>query len=285
MPRRSRSAVVIVAVGILPALIGGPIFAAVFTAIAIAAYYEFIVMCGQVDSALTKIGYVSIVGFASMPLLTESTGAFAAVLVFALFAPLIRALSMPIESSRLQEWAITATGTLYLGVVTFAAITLRMHEGASDRVWVNDVSDFLSPASRQTGAGLGWFLFVLLVIWLSDTFAYLIGWQLGRNKLIPHISPNKTVEGAIGGLTAAAITGAVCAWAFGMGIHPAVGFGLGAIVSIAGMFGDLVESMLKRQAGVKDSGSFIPGHGGMLDRIDALIFGLLVTWIALPWLT
>jgi phosphatidate cytidylyltransferase len=283
--QRSKSAVVIVLVGIVPAILGGPIFAAVFTAIALAAYYEFIAMCGYAESPLARIGYLSIIGFASVPLLTDSRSAFTGVLLFGLVAPLIRSLGQPVSSDHLQEWAISAAGTLYLGLPAFAAITLRLHEGVADQNWVNGMADFLTSGSRQTGVGLGLFLFVLLVIWLSDTFAYLIGKQFGRNKLIPHISPNKTVEGAIGGLTAAAITGAICAWAFGLPIHPAAGFGFGAAIAVGGMLGDLTESMLKRQVGVKDSGNLIPGHGGVFDRIDALVFGLLIGWVLLPWLT
>jgi phosphatidate cytidylyltransferase len=283
--QRSKSAVVIVLVGIVPAVLGGPIFAAVFAAIMLAAYFEFIVMCGLGESSLARIGYISIVAFASVPLLTGNVAAFHAVLIFALFAPLIWSLTMPIDSTRLAEWAVTAGSTLYLGIPAFAGIDLRQNEGNSTLSWVNDIADLINPDTSVTAAGLGWFLFALLVIWLSDTCAYLVGKQFGRNKLIPHISPNKTIEGAIGGLVAAALTGMLCTWVFGMDIHPATGFGLGAAVAVAGMLGDLVESMIKRQVGAKDSGTLIPGHGGIFDRIDGLIFGVLTVWIAVPWLT
>jgi phosphatidate cytidylyltransferase len=283
--QRSKSAVVIVLVGIVPAILGGPIFAAVFAAIMVAAYFEFITMCGLGDSMVARIGYVSIVAFASVPLLTGNVAAFQAVLVFALFAPLAWSLREPIDSSRLTEWAVTAGSSLYLGLPAFAGIDLRQQEGNASQSWVNDIADLINPDTSITAAGLGWFLFALLVIWLSDTCAYLVGKQFGRNKLIPHISPNKTIEGAIGGLVAAALTGMFCAWFFGMDIHPATGFGLGAAVSVAGMLGDLIESMIKRQVGAKDSGTLIPGHGGIFDRIDALIFGVLIVWIAVPWLT
>jgi phosphatidate cytidylyltransferase len=282
--QRSKSAIVIVLVGIIPAILGGPIFAAAFTAIGLAAYYEFLAMCGIADTPVGRVGYLSIVAFASVALLTRDPAAISGVLAFGVFAPLIRALLLPVSADNLVEWALTAAGTMYLGLPVFAAISLRQHEGLSGMQWVNDLADMLNPGDTPTGAGMGWFLFVLLVIWLSDTFAYLVGKQFGRNKLIPHISPNKTVEGAIGGLTAAAITGALCAWAFGMDLHPAAGFGLAAAIAVAGMLGDLAESLIKRQVGVKDSGNLIPGHGGIFDRIDALIFGLVIAWIALPWL-
>jgi phosphatidate cytidylyltransferase len=283
--QRSKSAVVIVVVGIVPAVLGGPIFSAVFAAIMLAAYFEFITMCGFNDSNLAKIGYVSIVAFASIPLLTDNVAAFHLILIFALLSPLIRTLAKPIDASHLEEWAVTAGAALFLGLPTFAGIDLRLREGTSTQTWVNDLADLINPDTTVTGAGLGWFLFALLVIWLSDTFAYLVGKQLGRNKLIPHISPNKTVEGAIGGLVAAALTGTFCVWFFGMDIHPATGFGLGTAVAVAGMLGDLIESMIKRQVGAKDSGTLIPGHGGIFDRVDGLVFGVLTVWIAVPWLT
>jgi phosphatidate cytidylyltransferase len=283
--QRSQSSIFIVIIGIVPAILGGPIFAAVFTGIMIAAYYEFIAMCGLAESPLAKIGYISILAFASIALLTDSTSAFNAALAFAIIAPLARAILEPIDASLLNEWAIAAGATLYLGLPAFAAITLRGTEGSSSRQWLNDISDWINPENTVTASGLGWFLFALLVIWLSDTFAYLIGRQFGRTKLIPHVSPNKTVEGAIGGLVAAALTGMLCVWLFGLDIHIAAGFGLGAAVAVAGMLGDLIESMIKRQVGVKDSGSLIPGHGGIFDRVDGLVFGLLVVWIAVPWIT
>jgi phosphatidate cytidylyltransferase len=114
---------------------------------------------------------------------------------------------------------------------------------------------------------LGYFL----LIWSSDTFAYLSGRALGRTKLFPSVSPKKTWEGSIGG--------AVCtlgvAWLlhYCWGIFPLVEWlGLAAIIIIFGTWGDLIESMLKRNLGIKDSGNILPGHGGILDRFDSLLY-------------
>lgn len=282
MLQRSRSATFVVIAGIVPAILGGPIFAAAFTAIMLATFHEFISMCGFDTSPLARFGYMAIVAFGATPLLTNNAALFRAVLAFAALAPLVRALLLPVDFNRLSEWAIVSGGALYMGLPTFAAIDLRLHTGASSQAWVNDLADILNPNSVQTGAGLGLFLFALLVIWLSDTFAYLVGRQIGRTKLIPHISPNKTVEGALGGLTAASVTGFLCVSFLGMEISPAAGFALGAAVAIVGMVGDLVESMIKRQVGVKDSGTLIPGHGGVFDRVDALMYGVLTVWITVP---
>lgn len=119
-----------------------------------------------------------------------------------------------------------------------------------------------------------WMIYVAGVVWLGDTGAYFAGKALGRHKLHPQVSPNKTWEGAIGGLLGSALGG----WALvvildlPLATLPAIVFALigGAIAQV----GDLVESLLKRSFGVKDSGTLLPGHGGLLDRIDALIFAL-----------
>ena len=113
-------------------------------------------------------------------------------------------------------------------------------------------------------------LTLVLVVWGYDTGAYLTGRTIGRNKLVTHISPSKTVEGLLGGLVAATVAAGVGAALIGLEPwHPLI---LGPLVGLAAQAGDLAESMLKRAAGRKDSGFIIPGHGGMLDRIDSFLF-------------
>jgi phosphatidate cytidylyltransferase len=132
----------------------------------------------------------------------------------------------------------------------------------------------LAPA----GAG-GWRIVLLLaIIMVSDTFAFFVGHAWGRRRLAPSVSPGKTVEGAFGGL----VGGVVAA----LGVHylglPTLpvshAVGLGVLVAALGIVGDLDESLLKRWAGVKDSGALFPGHGGMLDRLDSLLFGAPVLY-------
>jgi phosphatidate cytidylyltransferase len=279
---RSRSAIFVVAIGLIPAILGGPIFAAVFTAIMLAAFYEFVTMCGLEGGATTRLGYLAIVAFGAVPLLTDNDIAFRAVLALSIVAPVVRLLLLPVQYDHLIQWAIVGGATLMFGLPAYAAVDLRLQEGYSQAGWINDVADILPNRGDATGIGLGLFLFPLLVIWISDTFAYLVGRQIGRTKLIPHISPNKTVEGALGGLTAATVTGWLCVQLLGLDISTAAGFGLGAAVSLAGQAGDLVESMIKRMVNVKDSGNLIPGHGGVYDRVDALVFGILTVWVLFP---
>lgn len=115
----------------------------------------------------------------------------------------------------------------------------------------------------------------LLIVWATDSGAYLVGTQYGRRKLLPAVSPNKTVEGSLGGIAAAVLVAAVYMLFRRQAALPysfLTMLILTAVFSVAGQFGDLVESAIKRHFGVKDSGKFIPGHGGVLDRFDSLLF-------------
>ena len=157
---------------------------------------------------------------------------------------------------------------------------------------------------RQQWAGAFYLLYLLLVVWAGDIFAYFIGRSLGRHLMAPRISPKKTWEGAVASLVASlAIGGALFYYAapisttllqWGLIQRSGGMFGLEkpallpillltAALNIAAQLGDLVESLIKRGAGVKDSGAILPGHGGMLDRIDALLFAAPVLWLWAAW--
>ncbi len=126
-----------------------------------------------------------------------------------------------------------------------------------------------------------WLLFLLLaVVWLGDSAAYYVGTRFGRHRLAPVVSPNKSWEGALASLAAAVV--AAAAWsAWRGGSVDVLLVGLAVVTSAAAQIGDLVESMLKRGAGVKDSGALLPGHGGFFDRLDALLFAAPVWWLLL----
>ena len=121
---------------------------------------------------------------------------------------------------------------------------------------------------------------IFVLIWVNDSFAYLVGSWLGRRKLFPSVSPKKTVEGAVGGLVFAILTAYFLA-----GFEPILSviqwIILAVVIVVGGSLGDLLESKLKRVAGVKDSGAILPGHGGMLDRLDSLIFAAPMAYLSL----
>jgi phosphatidate cytidylyltransferase len=125
-------------------------------------------------------------------------------------------------------------------------------------------------------------LFTLVVVWIGDSAAYFVGHAFGRLKMSPHLSPNKTWEGAGANLLGALLVAAV--FAYWMKFPPAHMLAMAALGSVAGQVGDVFESAFKRSAGVKDSGTLLPGHGGMLDRIDALIFAAPAVWYYFQWL-
>ena len=121
------------------------------------------------------------------------------------------------------------------------------------------------------GRGMAPVFLLYSLIWLGDTAAYFVGLAMGRRALNPRVSPGKTWEGALAALGASVLAGAVLGAAAVPWLGPARGAALGLVASVAGQLGDLIESLLKRDLGVKDSGSWIPGHGGALDRFDSLL--------------
>jgi phosphatidate cytidylyltransferase len=122
---------------------------------------------------------------------------------------------------------------------------------------------------------------LMLVTWATDIFAYFAGRSIGGPKLAPRISPNKTWAGLIGGMAGAAAVGAVAAWLFGLSEEVPAFLWLGAPMGLLAQLGDLYESSVKRRRGVKDSGTLLPGHGGVLDRLDGLLPVILATFLIL----
>jgi phosphatidate cytidylyltransferase len=159
----------------------------------------------------------------------------------------------------LAVWMATAFGALYVGQL-----------GALVRI--GQVAPSLPTAAPafQLGAARGWILLVILLVWFFDTGAYFLGTALGKRKFLSHLSPSKSYWGVFGGLAASTAVAVAGMWALGQ--PPVLGLVLGPLVGVAAQAGDLAESMLKRAAGAKDSSDLIPGHGGILDRVDSFIF-------------
>jgi phosphatidate cytidylyltransferase len=144
-------------------------------------------------------------------------------------------------------------------------------------LWQLDAAVAGSTQVAQLGAERAWILLVILLVWAFDTGAYCVGVALGKRKFLAHISPSKSYWGLFGGLVAATAVAVAGLWQLGQ--PPVMGLLLGPLVGAAAQAGDLAESMLKRAAGAKDSGGLIPGHGGMLDRVDSFIFAAPVAAI------
>jgi phosphatidate cytidylyltransferase len=170
------------------------------------------------------------------------------------------ALSRPEEMNKsLASVAATVFGVVYVALLAGFLVGVRVMPDALANATIPHLSSKLLT------------MFFAMVM-MTDTGAYYTGRSIGRHKLAPRISPGKTIEGAVGGFITAIITGPLCRLIFFPEIpllHAAL---LGAAIGVIGQIGDLAESMLKRGADVKDSGTLLPGHGGMLDRVDSILF-------------
>jgi phosphatidate cytidylyltransferase len=240
-------------------------------------------------SGLTPLNDVGIVIAGLIPLFARVVTPGAAVGPLSLIVVvllLLLALSIwmrGVDGKPLSAVAVTAFGAAYTGGMLSFGYAIRYHEYA------------FSPASLSLGgrafsvpSGGLLLLLPVLLTWASDIGAYAVGRTMGRHKLIPSVSPGKTIEGSIGGLVASMLL----AWGYTQWVlHPAshlafraapIGvLAFGALVSVAAQVGDLAESLLKREAGIKDSSHIIPGHGGILDRFDSLLFVLPISYVVL----
>jgi phosphatidate cytidylyltransferase len=178
-------------------------------------------------------------------------------------------------SDGFRAWLGTSFAALYAGLLGFAyAIVLIVPFEAPPAV--------NSPLSGLFDAGRTWLLVLVLTVWALDSAAYLFGRYYPRGRFMNHISPNKTWSGALGGTVVAIAVATALVWATGNSL--VLGVVVGGVVAFAAQVGDLAESMLKRAAGVKDSGSLIRGHGGILDRLDSFLvaapamFVVIVLW-------
>jgi phosphatidate cytidylyltransferase len=230
----------------------GPVwlFNATIALIAVLAMYEFVALGKakgyDVPTVLCIAIMLVIIAAFIIDDLSVELGMFAALLII----PASYVVTKKSLENSLPSSAIAVLATTYVGMLSGSLI--RLH---------NDFPE-----------GYKLVFFLLLVVWLGDTGAYYVGKQFGKHKLSPRISPKKTIEGLIGGVSASIITALVIHFTFFPAfplLHAVIA---GVLLSIAGVIGDLAESMWKRSAAVKDSGTLIPGHGGFLDRFDSILF-------------
>jgi len=238
------SALVLIALVLVALYIGGYFFAAVVGAVFAGAYREWETMVSR--APLTPSGWVLIA-------LVALSG-----LVYPLFGPL-GTISV-IAVACLLALGLRGEGMLWrvLGLVIYGAIIVAALVMRGD-----------SMAGVWAGIYLG------TVVWMTDSAAFFTGRQIGGEKLAPDISPSKTWSGALGGLALGTGAGLLL-WIFGTDSPWWIGLALSAGISLLGQLGDLAESAIKRHFRIKDSGDIIPGHGGLMDRLDSLTFGILL---------
>lgn len=261
MRQRAITAAVLVPVLLVVLALGGVVLAAAIAIITVLAAREVFALLRMAGHpTLPLLGAVLallVIVDATFPDVLEGSG----LLLMAVGIVVVAVASFPIPDPRdgLATWVATVFGALYVSLLAFV---VRLGHAAPA---VPDDALF-----APLGADRGWILLLILAVWSYDTGAYLVGKQFGREKFLTHISPSKTYAGLIGGVVATTVVVAVFLW--GLGQNPLHALALGPLAALAAQAGDLAESMLKRAAGAKDSSDLIPGHGGMLDRVDSFLF-------------
>lgn len=193
----------------------------------------------------------------------DPPGLVAAALIAAMLVLAAAAFTRSDPKAGFMTWAMTTFGVAYVGLL-LPMIVLVAHLAPAG----GSPSSAVGPLGVPSG--VAWGLTLLLVVWGYDTGAYMTGRWLGRRRLVEHISPSKTVEGLAGGLVTATLGAGIGAVLIGLEPwHPLI---IGPLVGLSAQAGDLAESMLKRAAGRKESGFLVPGHGGILDRVDSFLF-------------
>lgn len=242
-------------------LVGGPVLVAVVAlGAAVGAWETFRLLRAAGYGSLPWLGTVlAVVLVLDLGLRGVPDGSALLLVAVGVVLAAIGAFTRPDPRDGLITWVGTVFGAAYVGMLGFV-------------VRLGDAAPPLEPEAplAQLGAERGWILLLVLCVWAFDTGAYLVGRRFGRRRFLAHLSPSKTYAGVVGGVLATTLVAAVLLQ--GLGEQPITALVLGPLVAFAAQAGDLAESMLKRAAGAKDSGTLIPGHGGVLDRIDSFLF-------------
>jgi phosphatidate cytidylyltransferase len=252
--RRVVSGAVYGLVTLLAVYLGGVAFLGVVFAMAMLAgreYQRMIAHAGYQSLYTLQLGLIAFLVLGAACLTPDVV---LGVLVLILVSSLAWQLTRTNKSEQpFADWALTLAGGLYVGWLSAHFVVLR-----------------------GLPSGMGWMILALAATWSCDSSAYLVGRVWGRRSFFPDVSPHKTWEGALAGWAGGTVVVLVCGLVMGLPVPQALA--LGGAASLAAICGDLVESMIKRQMGVKDSGALVPGHGGILDRVDSLLFVVVVVY-------
>jgi phosphatidate cytidylyltransferase len=258
---RALSAAVLVPVLLIVLALGGfALAAAIALATVLAAREVFTLLRTAGHPVLPLLGTVlalTVILDATFPTVLDGSGLLLMAIGIVLVA--VASFTRPDPRDGLATWMATVFGALYVGMLAFVV-----------RLGLAAPSVPADAPLAALGSERGWILLLLLAVWSYDTGAFLVGRRFGRERFLTHISPSKTYAGLVGGVVTTTIV--VGAMLVGLGQSPLHALVLGPLAALAAQAGDLAESMLKRAAGEKDSGNLIPGHGGMLDRLDSFLF-------------
>ncbi|CAN5489195.1 N/A [soil metagenome] len=262
MRERTISGAVILVVALTIFLLGQPWLSLGLTLLALLAAVEVFRMLPAAGLTVALLPGVlaapaAVLGVAWLAPRADAVAVFVALVIIVAAIDSIR---RPEPADGFRAWLGTTFGALYPSLLAFGAAILLLAPPIPEDAALAGVLD----------AGRVWLLVLVLTVWAFDTFAYLVGRAYGRGRLMNHISPHKTWSGALGGSVAAVVVAGTLAWAAGQALPG--GLALGLLVAVAAQAGDVAESMFKRAAGAKDSGALIPGHGGILDRVDSFLF-------------
>lgn len=271
---------------------GAPLAALLAIVSAVGAWEFYRIARGTGAHPLADVG-IAVAGLVPLAIHASYLGLFTvraplvALLVLALLGATIWLRG--VEGRPLASAASTLLGVVYTAGMLGFAYAIRYHDSVAGYDVVGAKHLVLGPLSMRIAPGGVLLIFPLIVTWASDIGAYFTGRAIGGHKLIPSVSPGKTIAGAVGGLVASMLVSllfarAVLVPAASLGFTPWGALLFGGIISVAAQVGDLFESLIKRDGGAKDSSHIIPGHGGVLDRVDSLLFVLPVAYLLLGWL-
>ena len=277
--QRAISSVGVVVVFIVPALFGSPVFTIAIALIAYGALVEIYRAFQRISvrpslwTGMLALVALFVVAGTDAPFI----GLAGTLTAYSMFS-LAQHLTKREIAGSLADWVFSLTGLMYVGLTMMHFVLMRRVQGDVDANWVITLDDVIGDGAAALG--LAWLLFVLSVTWATDVAAYLGGRKWGATKLIPHVSPGKTREGAFVGLLGGTAAGTLAAYVCGLPVPLGIMMLLSLAVAVGTIVGDLLESLIKREIGIKDMGTLIPGHGGILDRVDSLLVTVPLTYYA-----